>query len=116
MMSEEMMLKFWDVLVECLVEFHHLDYGQAHEEVVELRGRLRESDRLVMAKDYNAAPGPTAYLSSSFRREQASDVVRPSDIVYHEEPFYLACDLMDRQLKIEDHQEKYNAILERHGW
>jgi hypothetical protein len=97
-----MMFKFWDVVVECLVEFHHLDYAQVHQEVVELRGRLRKSDRLVMAQNYNGSPGPATH-PHSLKREQPGDVVRPSDIVYHEEPFYLACDLMNRQLKIEEY-------------
>jgi hypothetical protein len=117
MMGEAMMLTFWDVVVECLVEFHHHNYAEAHQIVVELRARLRESDRLVATQGYSVAPGlvidPSGRIS---RLNRSSETVRPSVIVYHEEPFYLACDLMNHQLNLEGHREKYDTILQRHGW
>lgn len=85
------MLQFWDVVVECLVEFHKLDCEEAYQKTIQLRKRLSESDRL-------------------------EDGVYPSEIVYHEEPFQLACDLMANKLNAEEHWETYIAILGRHGW
>jgi hypothetical protein len=91
MTSEGTIIKFWDVVVECLVEFHGFDHANAHKKAIQLRGSLRELDR------------PT-------------DMVCPSDIVYHEEPFYIACNLTNKELNLGDYQERYNDILKRHGW
>lgn len=86
-----MMLQFWDVVVECLVEFHKLGRDDAYQATIDLRKRLRESDR-------------------------PEDGVYPSEIVYHEEPFHLACDLMANKLNVEEHWQTYKVILGRHGW
>jgi hypothetical protein len=93
MTIEEMKISFWDVVSECLVEFHGLNHAEAYEKSTKLRGSLRELDR-------------------------PKDLVYPSDIVYHEEPFYIACSLMDLRLKLEgpEYRKQYQAILKRHGW
>lgn len=93
MTREETRLKFWDIVVECLMKFHNLTPSEAHQKAIELRSRLRKSDR------------PEA-------------MVYPSGMVYHEEPFYIACNLAGRQLKLlnSEYQERYNAILQRHRW
>ena len=92
-MNEEMRFLFWDIVSECLVEFHGLNHAEAYKSSANLRGRLKELSR-------------------------PNDMVYPSDMVYHEEPFNIACNLMDRQLKLEDpeHRNRYQAIRQRHGW
>ena len=92
-MNEEMRFLFWDIVSECLVEFHGLNHAEAYENSAKLRGRLKELGR-------------------------PNDMVYPSDMVYHEEPFNIACNLMDRRLKLEDpeHRTRYQAILQRHSW
>ena len=93
MTNEEMRFLFWDVVSECLVQFHGLNHADAYENSARLRGRLRELGR-------------------------PDDMLYPSDMVYHEEPFYIACSLMDQQLKLEDaeYRKRYQAILRGHGW
>jgi hypothetical protein len=91
MMIEDAAITFWDVVKECLVEFHKFNHADAHSKAMDLRHRLRESDR-------------------------PKDMVYPSHLVYHEEPFYIACNLADRKLELEDYGEKYRTILGRHGW
>jgi hypothetical protein len=44
MMSEDAAITFWDVVKECLVEFHGLNYSEAHQKAAELRHRLRKAD------------------------------------------------------------------------
>ena len=93
MTNEETRFLFWDLVLECLVEFHGLNHAEAYENSVRLRRRLRELGR-------------------------PDDMLYPSDMVYHEEPFYIACSLMDHQLKLEDteYRKRYQVILRRHGW
>ncbi len=93
MTNEDMKFLFWDIVSECLVEFHRLNQAEAYENSAKLRGRLRALGR-------------------------PKDMVYPSEMVYHEEPFYIACSLMEQPLKLEDseYRTKYQAILQRHGW
>lgn len=93
MISEnlDILFRFWDAVADCLVEFHGLDDAAAYKKTKEHRRRLRELDR-------------------------PDEMVMPSCIVYHEEPFYVACNLMGRQLSLEEHSEQYDKILIRHGW
>ena len=77
MTNEETRFLFWDLVLECLVEFHGLNHADAYQNSAKLRGRLRESSR-------------------------PDDMLYPSDMVYHEEPFYIACSLTDQHLKLED--------------
>ena len=111
------MLQFWDVVMDCLVEFHHLDSAEAYHKAYEMRKRLTESDQAVQSHSANISPhmeiAPTGRIHLS---HGPGDMVYPSDIVYHEEPFYLACDLMNHHLELEDYQDKYTSITERRGW
>lgn len=91
MTNDKLTLKFWDLVVECLVKFYGLNYADAHQKAIELRGRLRESER-------------------------PDEMVNPSDMIFHEEPFYVASNLMDRQLKLKDYRKEYTVILQKHGW
>jgi hypothetical protein len=113
-MRGELKLAFWDVVVECLMRFHHISYGEAYQKTIELRGRLRESDRLI-AQAYSVSP-QAAIAPGGRLRASDSDNIYPGEIIYHEEPFKLACELMDRQLDLTEYWEEYNAILQRHGW
>lgn len=38
------------------------------------------------------------------------------DLVYHAEPFDLACDLAQHPLDVGTVQSKYDEILDKHGW
>ena len=91
MISVETLLIFWDVVAECLIVFHDLDETAAHKKTKELRRRLKGLDR-------------------------PDDMVMPSQLVYHEEPFYIACNLVNNQLDLIQHHEEYKAILAQYGW
>jgi hypothetical protein len=38
------------------------------------------------------------------------------DLVYHEEPFYLACNLSGEQLELSEHRDAYESILAYAGF
>lgn len=81
---------FWDVTAECLVRFHGMDHDEAHKTLIDLRARLRQ------------VPG-------SIRQDAAN-------LIYHEEPFYVACHAAGRDLSLAEHRDAYDEILHRHGW
>jgi hypothetical protein len=78
---------FWDVVEDCLRNFHQLTKPDAEQRARGLRRRIEN---------------PPPDISS--------------DIFYHAEPFDVACDLADRELDLERNQAEYNSILERHKW
>ena len=80
---------YWDVVVECLVKFHHFDQEKAHRKVTELRKGLLEAPE---------------YLRK--------DV---SNLVYHQEAFYLACDLAENEINLAEYKQEYGQMLARSG-
>ena len=76
---------FWDAVLDCLVEFHHLPREEAAPKVREFRAILDWGD--------------------------ASPFV--PDIIYHAEPFRLANDIAERELDIADYREPYFRIRDR---
>lgn len=84
---------FWEVVEECLVEFHQLPRQDAMIKALEFRRKVE-------------SPPP--------------DI--DGDIVYHEEPFYVACQLagqcntqvMDRLLQ--SNRVKYESLLANYRW
>ncbi len=38
--------------------------------------------------------------------------MRDMSLLYHEEPFYLACDISDEDLRLSDYRDKYTHILQ----
>jgi hypothetical protein len=78
---------FWGVVEDCLVRFH----GWTCEATRRRLATLRE--------DLEARP---------------SDMAR--EIIYHHEPFNLACIIAGRELALDDVADDYDAILTRHGW
>ena len=91
MINVETSLTFWDIVAECLVDFHGLDETAARKKTKELRHRLRKSDR-------------------------PSEKIFPSEIIYHDEPFHIACALVDKELDLIQHHEKYKIIMAQYGW
>jgi hypothetical protein len=80
---------FWAAVEDCLVTFHQLNPSDAAEKVMSLWRRL-----------------PTAL--------QDSDPAF-SDMIYHAEPWQIACNLVNRDLPIAEYQPKYQALLLRNG-
>jgi hypothetical protein len=80
---------FWSAVEDCLVTFHQLDRPEAAEMVTSLWLRL-----------------PTA-----------QDGAYPGfeDMIYHAEPWQIACNLANSDLLIAGYQEAYQALLMRNG-
>src|SRR5215216_5172674 len=83
-MIAETQESFWAAVRECLVRFHQLPDLTAVRKVAEFRSRLDE-----------APPGV------------------PLDMVYHAEPFDVACDLAGNQLDRGDVEAEYRELLGR---
>ena len=80
---------FWAAVEDCLVTFHQLKRCEAAEKVTSLWRRL-----------------PTALDDSN---------PAFSDMIYHAEPWQIACNLADHDLPIAGHQRAYRALLIRNG-
>jgi hypothetical protein len=76
---------YWNVVEDCFVEFHALSRREAKREVSDRQARL---DRVPPGID--------------------------RDIIYHDEPFNLACKILGQDLPPDLYQERYLQILERH--
>ena len=72
--------KYWEIVRQCLVEFHHYNYPKASTEV------------------------------ASFKDDVSSTMKNPY-LVFHEEPFYLACNLSSKQLPLSEYRDKYESVL-----
>jgi metal-sulfur cluster biosynthetic enzyme len=78
---------FWGVVEDCLVEIHHTPRWQAQALVKDLRKKIEQ---------------PPAGLQG--------------DIIYHDEPFDVACDLAGNSLGLSPYRQKYETILSQHNW
>jgi hypothetical protein len=79
---------FWSIVVECLVQFHGLDSLSARREADSLRGRIE-----------SPPPGISG------------------ELIYHDEPFYVACDIAgdhesdSKNQKITEYRNIYETIV-----
>lgn len=78
---------FWNVVKECLIAFHKFGEDAAEEKTKELRQRLEK---------------PPVGMSS--------------DILYHSEPYNIACNIAGKERDISEDREKYKKILDRNNW
>ncbi len=79
--------RFWQIVEECLVTIHGLRPDAARGKTVALRERLES---------------PPSGMSS--------------EILYHAEPFDIACDIAKQARELSNYREKYNEILGRYNW
>ena len=85
--TSEQVLAFWSVVADSLKEFH----GKAADESARLVRSLRS------------------------RMEQPPPGI-DGDLIFHAEPFDVACDLAQSRLEIRDHREAYDSLLRRYNW
>lgn len=78
---------YWAIVTDCLERFHNFSRWEALSASRELRDVI-ESPR------YEDAP-PPGYSSELF---------------YHGEPFYVACDLARRELDLDEYRAEYNRL------
>lgn len=77
---------FWAIVRECLREFHRMTTEEARRKAIRLRGKLES-----MTKDQ-------------------------IELFYHSEPFGVACDIANRQLKAVKYLDRYVEIRdEKYG-
>lgn len=87
MKSEESHEEFWNVVVDCLVMFHRRERKRASNETRAYRVRLEgRVDK------------------STF------------GLIYHEEPFVIACEIAAEPLDISKYAQKYEIILNGRKW
>lgn len=83
---------FWAAIEDCLLEFHHLGRGDAAEKVTGLWRRLSKCS------------------------SHPSDTPSFEDMIYHAEPWYIACNLAEKDVPLEEaNRGAYQDILKRHG-
>lgn len=78
---------FWNVVQDCLVEIHGLSLFEAIQKSRDLRTQIET----------------TATRMSS-------------EMIYHAEPFEVACDLAGKHLNLTSLHAQYEVILSRHHW
>jgi hypothetical protein len=78
---------FWCVVEECLTRFHGWTPDRARKRLTELRAAI------------DAQPDEMA-----------------REIVYHDEPFYVAADLAGSRMEIDEVASEYDTLLDRRGW
>lgn len=82
MVSSECSQTYWSAVEKCLVEFHHVSLPTARKKIQSLQKRLME--------------GKTS----------------SNDLIYHVEPFELACDIMKNQhLCLDEYWTEYEKVL-----
>jgi hypothetical protein len=56
-------------------------------------------------------------MSDDFRRRIDSPPAgMSSELIYHAEPFDVACDVADTPLDLSQYRPSYDSILQRHNW
>ena len=79
--------RFWAAVADCLVAFHNVGACEAKERVASLWLAL-----------------PTDVDSEGF-----------ADLIYHAEPWQIACNLAGSDLPVSPQQQAYRALLARNG-
>lgn len=80
---------FWTAVEDCLVEFHNFERGRAAETVTTLWRQLPKG------------PGGKC------------DEPSFEDIIYHAEPWYIACNLAQRDLPLNQFKTQYRELMHR---
>ena len=80
---------FWAAVEDCLVQFHDFERDRAAETVTGLWRQLPKG------------PGGKC------------DEPSFEDMIYHAEPWYIACNLAERDLSLDQHQSEYRDLLRR---
>lgn len=78
---------FWRVVEDCLVIIHQLAPADARMRTNDLRVRVENPPRGIFG-----------------------------DLIYHDEPFDVACDLAGKKLDLANYRSIYDQILSQHNW
>ena len=80
---------FWKTIEKCLIKFHGFNPEKAQKACLELYANIESM--------------PIEFL----KKKEEYD----SDIFYHNEPFYVACNLAQNSLDLKEHYQAYKEIL-----
>jgi hypothetical protein len=94
MVAPQMAASFWSAVQECLVQFHHFSRSAAAEKVTDVWRRLG-----------NLTPTPQESIES--------DGLTFDDMIYHEEPWYIACYIAKNELPLESNRSAYLQVLKQ---
>jgi len=84
---------FWAAVEDCLVEFHRFSRSMAAEKVIDFRQRLEN----------------ISIPSTGERRGETGPAL--ADMIYHAEPWYLACNLAGEEIALAPNRTAYDEIL-----
>jgi len=93
MVETEALIGFWDTVRTCLIEFHDLSPAAAQRKVTELWARLAG---LAPSQDSKKAEMPPS-----------------DDLIYHDQPWYIACNLVHCDKPLAPHRTAYKKILQQ---
>jgi hypothetical protein len=65
---------------------------------------------------FHGWPRGEAKQAADLARRRVESLGSSGEIVYHSEPFSLACDIAGKQPNIGDHEEAYERVLKERGW
>jgi len=86
--------EFWAAVEDCLVKFHGISRGDAARRVTDFWRRLANLSQ-----------------SSSDERDSQQIPYQFDDMIYHAQPWYIACNLAEKEIPIEPNQIAYEEIL-----
>jgi hypothetical protein len=82
--------RFWKTVEDCLIGIHEMDKHEARRRVGEFRKGLPISVHPDRQGEVNL-------------------------MIYHEEPYYIACDIAQADVPLEEHKKEYDDIRRRHA-
>ena len=84
--SPALAASFWKAVEDCLVEFHHYERERASAEVFNLRLRMPRGIGI-------------------------GEELSFEDMIYHSEPWWIACDLANAEIEVGSNQSAYTQVL-----
>lgn len=91
--ESKLAMEYWAAVQDCLVKFHSISRETAAEKIMDLWRRLT-----------NISPPENPGADGQDFME---------DIIYHEEPWYVACDLAENEIPLDDrNRQAYEKILQ----
>ena len=96
MISPTLETEFWAAVEDCLVRFHQFSEAEAKQKVRDLWRRLAQLQ-------------PSVPENVSRQETQRFD-----DMIYHAEPWYIACNLAGADIPLEPNRTAYEQILKDH--
>lgn len=89
---------FWLVVEDCLHWFHFMGREEAARKAADLRQRIEHPPEEIVRKVF----------------QEPRDSLE--DIFYNNEPFGVACDMVGRELCVQDYDWRYQEIIQKRGW